>query len=212
MFTGIIKEVGQVIRLEKKTGLYRLAVASKTLPTRAGIGDSVAVDGVCLTLVGKEERGILRFDVMEETVRRTTLSSPKEGGRVNLEDSLRAGDAMGGHFVLGHVDCVGKIMNLESPSGGRLMEIGMPDEFAPLAVEKGSVAVDGISLTVGEAKADLFNVYLIPHTLKSTTLGSKQKGDRVNIEFDIIGKYIKRLEAAKRPLRITESFLKEKGF
>jgi len=212
MFTGIIKEVGEVIRIESSAGLYRLVVASKALPGRVSTGDSVSVNGACLTLVGKEN-DTLRFDVMEETVRRTGLSSLKGGDRVNLEDSLRVGDALGGHFVLGHIDCAGSIKNVRESGGEFVMEIGLSEgSSAPLVVEKGSVAVDGVSLTVGETKADSFNVYLIPYTIKSTTLGLKRKGDRVNIEFDIIGKYIKRFEAEKGPSRITESFLKEKGF
>jgi len=211
MFTGIIKEIGKVIRFETSKGLYRLVVASKTLPGRVNIGDSVSVDGACLTLVGKE-KSALRFDVIEETVRRTALSSLKEGDSVNLEDSLRAGDALGGHFVLGHIDCAGNIRNVKNRGAEFEIEIEIPGGFASLVAEKGSVTVGGVSLTVGEAKADSFNVYLIPHTIKSTTLGLKRKGDRVNIEFDVIGKHVNRLTEVKNASRITESFLKEKGF
>lgn len=212
MFTGIVKELGVVQGLSRLGGVYRLDVMSKLIYKDANIGDSVSINGVCLTLVGKKEKR-LSFDIMEETVRRTDLKDLKIGDQVNAEDSLRVGSPLGGHFVLGHIDCASKIKKIDRSGKEYVMEIGMPGEFSFLVVEKGSVAIDGISLTVGEITANAFKVYLIPHTLKITNLGGKKAGDAVNIEFDMIGKYIARLAGQTRiRAAITEDFLKKKGF
>ena len=211
MFTGIIKEIGGVKNFGRAGGIRKLDIESSVLCLDAGIGDSVAVNGVCLTLTGKG-RGLLSFDVMGETIKRSTLDGLKTGDPVNLEPAVRADGSFGGHFVTGHVDCVGTIRDI-SKANKYMMSVGFPENFSHLVVEKGSVAVDGISLTIGEVGRDYFSVYIIPHTLKATTLGVKKKGDRLNIEFDIIGKYCARFQATKKPVsRITESFLKDRGF
>lgn len=211
MFTGIVKELGMVQKLYRRGGLYRLAVSSRSIFKGVNAGDSVAVNGVCLTLVGKE-KGSLSFDVTEETARRSGLANFKDGDKVNLEDSLKAGAALGGHFVLGHVDCVGKIRAVKKVGGEHIMEIEFPKGFTRLVVAKGSVALDGVSLTVGAAREESFDVYMIPHTLKATNLGHKRSGDPVNIEFDIIGKYAARLQQSGAGPAITGEFLKENGF
>ena len=211
MFTGIVKETGVVRRFVKSGPAYRLEAQSSEIYKDAGIGDSVSVNGVCLTLIQKSGNA-LNFDVMEETVRRSALSSLKKGDKVNLEDSLKAGGSIGGHFVLGHIDCVGRIANIKNVAGECAIEVGFPDRFANMVVVKGSIALDGISLTVGAAGKDTFIVYVIPHTLKVTNLGSKNAGDNVNIEFDIIGKYIARFDDLKTGGRISEDYLRKKGF
>jgi len=212
MFTGIIKEVGKVAENFETGKIYKLAVATRDIYKDVKMGDSVSVNGVCLTVTGKR-KNILSFDVMGQTASRTSLSSLNSGDAVNLEDSLKAGNPVGGHFVLGHVDCVGKVTDIEKVSGGDfMMEVEVPGKFKDMIVEKGSVALDGVSLTVGEIRNNRFKIYLIPHTLASTTLGSKKIKDGVNIEFDILGKYALRHKALAAEGRITEEFLEEKGF
>lgn len=211
MFTGIIKEIGKVREFKRTGKVYRLAVESRSIFTGIRAGDSVAVNGVCLTMVEKC-KDVLIFDIMEETVRRSGLAGLAEGSTVNLEDALKADSSLGGHFVLGHIDCPGKIDDMAGHGENFVMTISFPKEFGPLLVEKGSVAVDGVSLTVGEVKDLAFTVYLIPHTLKTTVLGSRRVGARVNLEFDIIGKYVARLMKSETKRGITEDFLKDKGF
>ena len=209
MFTGIIKELGIVQRFDRKDDLYRLVIESKEVSKSVDIGGSAAVNGVCLTLVGKNKKA-LSFDVMEETVRKTTFAVLKNGEKVNLEGALKADGSLGGHFVLGHIDCVGKIKRIQKSGKEFFMEIGFPGQFGNLVVEKGSIAIDGVSLTVGEIGSSIFKVYLIPYTIKETTLGFKKTGNDVNLEFDIIGKYAAGLPA--KTSRVTEDFLKSKGF
>lgn len=211
MFTGIISQTALVKRFGKNGPAYRLEVESSDIPKDVAIGDSVAVNGVCLTLVETNPK-FMGFDVMEETVRKSTLSELKTGDTVNLERSLKAGGTIGGHFVQGHVDCVGRIAGIKKSGGESSIEIEFPPQFEKLIVEKGSVAIDGISLTIGEVRKGGFKVYVIPHTLKVTNLGSKRAGDRVNLEFDIIGKYIARLEGLRDNGKVTEKFLRDNGF
>ncbi len=211
MFTGIIKELGVVREFKSEGNLYRLAVECKDISKGSKIGDSVAVNGVCLTIKGKN-KNLLYFDAVEETIRKTNLKRLKTDNAVNLEGSLKSGDPLGGHFVLGHIDCVGRITAIEKRTGDKSIEVEMPEEFTGLAVKKGSIAIEGISLTVGDIKRNRLKVYLIPHTLKATTLGAKEVGDTLNIEFDIIGKHVSALMDSGPGIRITEEFLKEKGF
>jgi len=211
MFTGIVKELGVVRRVNRAGGLYKLEVESAVISRDINAGDSVAVNGVCLTLTGRKN-AILSFDVMAETIARSHLASLKEKDRVNLEGALKAGDSLGGHFVTGHIDCVGTVRAIKKSGGEFLMEVGFPERFAGLVVEKGSVSLDGVSLTVGSAGRGSFEVYLIPHTLKVTTLASAKAGDGINVEFDLIGKYIARLKETEGHSAITEEFLRGKGF
>jgi riboflavin synthase len=208
MFTGIVKEAGTIRGIFAGGGISRFELESKDISACVKIGDSIAINGVCLTVVVIKGT-TLSFDVMAETFNRTNLRSLKRGDKVNLEPSLRAGDPIGGHFVLGHVDCEAGIKNIGSDHS---IEIEIPSGFEDLVVEKGSIAIDGISLTVGKVGRGAFMLYVIPHTLKATTLGSKRPGDKVNIEFDILGKYVLRLNDPKKGQALTESFLKENGF
>jgi len=189
MFTGIVKELGNVRRISGLGGIYKLSIEAKDAAIGLNIGDSLSVNGVCLTLTGKD-KNVLDFDVMGETFKRTNFSSLKIGEAVNLEPALRAGDPLGGHFVTGHIDCVGKIREIRRAGDNYSIEIVFSGEYKKYVVEKGSISLDGISLTVGRIGDGSAVVHIIPHTLKATTLGSKRSGDEVNIEFDIIGKYI----------------------
>ncbi len=189
MFTGIVKELGKVRRISGLGGVYKLSIEAKDSAAGLNTGDSLAVNGVCLTLTGKD-KNTLDFDVMGETFKRTNMSKLKIGEAVNLESALRAGDPLGGHFVSGHIDCVGRIREIKRAGDNYSIEVAFPGQYKKFVVEKGSIALDGISLTVGMVGNGSAHVHIIPHTLKATTLGSKRSGDEVNIEFDMIGKYI----------------------
>jgi riboflavin synthase len=189
MFTGIVKSLGKVRRISGLGGIYKLSIEAKDITLGLNIGDSVAINGACLTLTGKD-KNVMDFDVMGETFKRTNFSKLKIGESVNLEDALRAGDPLGGHFVAGHIDCVGRIREIRRAGDNYSIEVALPAEYKKLVVEKGSIALDGVSLTVGVVGNGSAVIHIIPHTLKVTTLGSKRPGDEVNIEFDIIGKYI----------------------
>ncbi len=182
MFTGIVREVGTVRAFDGS----RLVVQTDT---DAGIGDSVAIAGVCLTVTGRDDSA-LAFDVVDETLDRTTLGKLTAGARVNVEPSLRAGDPLGGHIVQGHVDGVGSLRER-----AELTWFDAPPEIVRYCVEKGSIAVDGTSLTVAAVDDGGFAVALIPHTLEATTLGSLEPGDPVNLEVDVLAKYVERLRA-----------------
>jgi riboflavin synthase len=181
MFTGLVREVGRVASFEDG----RLRVASSLA---AAIGDSVAVDGVCLTVVDGD-RTTLAFDVVPETVSR----SKPFAAEVNLEPALRAGEPLGGHYVQGHVDGVGRVRSVEPEADGARMWIDAPEAVLRYCVEKGSIAVDGVSLTVAGLDDDGFSVALVPHTLAETTLGSLNAGNQVNLEADVLAKYVERL-------------------
>ena len=211
MFTGIIKEVGQVKRIER-VGVCRLTVSCAEVGRGAKIGDSIAVNGICLTVIDMQKDAIT-FDVMGETVRTTNIQNLATRDPVNLEDALKIGDHLGGHIVQGHIDCMGAITTLIKRPGDVSMEITIPPEDAHLVVEKGSVAIDGISLTVGPVTPTTFTVYLIPHTLTVTNLGRKKTGDTVNVEFDVVGKYIARSkELEKGGSAISEELLRRAKF
>lgn len=211
MFTGIVKELGKIVDISRDGKAYKITVGSENISKGVNIGDSVSVNGVCLTAARKNE-GFLYFDAVEETIRKTSLSRIKKGDKVNLEDALRAGDPIGGHFVLGHVDCTGEITGITNTGKDISIEITVPEEFSGSIVEKGSAAIDGISLTLADVKKNRFRVYIIPHTLETTTLGARQLGDELNIEFDILGKYVRKNMGLGQGGRITEDFLREKGF
>ena|SRR5689334_9494711 len=199
MFTGIVTQRGAVADIGRGPAgsATRLVLALERPLAGAAVGDSVSVDGVCLTVV--EARGTtLAFDVVPETLLRTTLGTRRVGDRVNLEAALRAGDPLGGHLVQGHVDGVGTVEAVERRGGDVRMEIRAPSADWGATVPKGSVTVDGVSLTVGESEEGRFSVYLIPHTLAATGLGSKRAGDAVNLEADVVGRYVE--QAVRRAL------------
>lgn len=192
MFSGIVREVGRVAALEGGGNGVRLVVSAPAVAPGAGVGDSVAVNGVCLTAEAIEGERI-SFHAVPETLRRTTLGTLREGDDVNLEPALRAGDPLGGHIVQGHVDGVGTVQSVEAEGEGLRVFVAAPAELLRYCVEKGSVAVEGVSLTVAELADDAFAVALVPHTLDATTLGRLRPGRRVNVEVDMLAKYVERL-------------------
>lgn len=189
MFTGIVTGKGEVVSLEKKAASAVLSLRAPSVSKGAETGDSISVNGACLTVTGIKGE-VLSFDISHETLASTTLGALKAGERVNIEPSLRADGKLGGHFVTGHVDAVGKIRAKRRKGQMSVFEIEAPPEVSAYLVEKGSVAVDGISLTVVEVMREGFTVVVIPHTAQATTLGSKGAGGSVNLEADIIGKYV----------------------
>jgi len=191
MFTGLILEMGEITSVKRRSGGAVLSLKSKETAETAVIGDSIAVNGVCLTVVVKK-RDELSFDLSDETLRSTNLGGLDTGDAVNLESSLRPDSKIGGHFVTGHVDGVGKIRSKVNAGEMLKFEIEAPAQVIKFLVRKGSVAVDGISLTVVDILKDSFTLVIIPHTAKLTTLGFKSLGDTVNIEVDILGKYVAR--------------------
>ena len=192
MFTGLIEEVGQVLSSEQK-GKAAILKIKTTLPlSEIAIGDSVAVNGACLT-VTRKQNGILDFDVSPESLASTTLGKIRSGSTVNLERAMRLGDRMGGHIVTGHIDCIGKLARAEDSSGNRILEFSLAAENTRYMINKGSVAINGISLTINSVSSTGFSVNIIPLTQKETTLATLKIGDEVNIETDIIGKYVERL-------------------
>lgn len=211
MFTGIVKELGVVDRVDATAEGARLVIVAPHTANRVHVGDSVAINGVCLTVVRKVGEQ-LQFDAVLETLRRSNLGELKPGEQVNLEDSLRVGEAMGGHFVQGHVDTTGVVKRLSPQGNAVVMVVGVSEEWMRYAVPKGSVAVDGVSLTIVDVGADEFSVWLIPHTRAVTTLGLRRIGDRVNVEFDVLAKYIERLLEVRRGSGVDMELLKRTGF
>jgi riboflavin synthase len=200
MFTGIVEQVGTLAEVKAMAGGYRLRVET-AMAADLQPGDSVAVAGVCLTALAAHQRE-LHADVGPETARVTTLGALARGQRVNLERSVRADGRLGGHFVLGHVDGVGIVDDLRAEGGSHWLTVGYPPSLAALFIRKGSVAVDGVSLTVAGLDERHFDVQVIPYTWAHTTLGRLKPGDKVNIECDVLGKYVARAsEIAALPER-----------
>ena len=190
MFTGLVEAVGELVERKPTAGGFRLRIAT-SLAGELSSGDSLAVNGVCLTVV-LSERGEVHADVGPETVRVTTLGSLPRGSTVNLERPLRADSRLGGHFVQGHVDAIGHIEELRQDADFHWLTISFPSYLAPFIVHKGSIAVDGISLTVAGLGADRFDVQVVPYTMAHTNLSRVQIRDRVNLEGDMVGKYVVR--------------------
>jgi riboflavin synthase len=195
LFTGIVEELGTVERIDQQTDAVRLTVRATAVLEDAALGDSIAVNGCCLT-VAERTGETWTADVMAETLAKTGLGALVAGDRVNLERAVTAGTRLGGHLVQGHVDAVGHVVRREPGEHWDVVTVAMPGELAPYLVDKGSITVDGVSLTVVEAGDESFTVSLIPETLRRTTLGFREPGDAVNLEVDVIGKYVARqLEA-----------------
>ena len=211
MFTGLIEEVGEV-RFVRKAIVNQLEVSSTTVSANAAVGDSVAVNGVCLTVTAFKS-GLLTFDFVKETAERTTLGDLRTGDSVNLETSLKAGEALGGHFVLGHVDGVCTLSSIRNLGDSREIKFNTDGNIMRFVVEKGSIAIDGISLTIAECNKDSFTIALIPHSLENTSLKDKRPGDKMNVETDILGKYVYKLMSGNRENSgVTMDLLRDNGF
>src|SRR5437764_6222986 len=199
MFTGLIVERGTLIADPAPSGQggVRLTIGlSPELAARLGIGDSLAVSGVCLTILEKGPDRVA-VELSPETLSRTTLGELSQGDAVNLEPALRMGDPLGGHWVQGHVDGTAEVLDRRDLADHRVLAFSIPPELSPFLVEKGSVTVDGVSLTLSARRADRFEVALIPHTLEITTLADRAPGDRVNLEVDVLAKYVHQILAAR---------------
>jgi riboflavin synthase len=197
MFAGIVEEKGELRLFEKRAAAWRLAVDARLAAEGTSIGDSIAVNGCCLTVVARADDS-LEFELLEESRRLTNIGATPPGGAINLERSLRPDGRLGGHFVTGHIDTLGTIDTLEKRGADVFLKVSMPARFGTMVVSKGSIAIDGVSLTVVDVGPDWFTVWLIPHTLAVTTLGARKAGDSVNLEFDLLAKYVARaVEATK---------------
>ena len=209
MFTGIIEGLGNVQRLTAKGADAVLEIEASIDLKDVSIGDSIAVNGACLTVTAKKEK-TFSADVSAETIAKTTLGLLHAGDKINLEQSIRVGGFIGGHFVLGHVDDKGRILSKSQKSGSVIIAVEVNDQLSRQIVEKGSVAIDGISLTVNKLEKGRFYVNIIPHTAANTTLLAKKEGDLVNIETDVLGKYVEKLLHSGRG--IDKDFLTDHGF
>ena len=191
MFTGLVQHLAKIAAVEEEGSSRRIEIACAEIAATASVGDSVAINGCCLTVVAQSATTIA-FQAGAETLSRTNLGELTPGSKVNLERSLRVGDQLGGHLVTGHVDAIGTVLLREDDGPWTTMWFGYPRRLAGELVNKGSIAVDGVSLTLVDVEVDRFSVALIPHTLALTTLGARQGGDHVNLETDILGKYVAR--------------------
>jgi riboflavin synthase alpha subunit len=194
MFTGIVREVGRIESVDGGPAGVTLRLRAPETAAAARTGDSVAVNGVCLTATAVEG-GMLAFDAVPETLERSTLAALRPGGAANVEPALRAGEPLGGHIVQGHVDGVATVRALAAEGEGARLELAVPVELGRYCVAKGSIAVDGVSLTVASVAGETIGIALVPHTLAATTLGALVPGDRVNVEVDVLAKYVERLLA-----------------
>ncbi len=211
MFTGLVQQVGVLRRLVRTGGGWSLEISHEPWPDRLVPGESVAVQGACLS-VTEESEGFFRADVLDETLRRTALQKLGAASRVNLERALAVGDRLGGHIVGGHVDEQGVLNGIEPRSRDVAWRIGCSRGLARLMVMKGSVAVDGVSLTISGLGDDWFEINLIPHTLSITSLGDRKIGDPLNLEGDMLGKYVARILGKGNHSEITDAMLSENGF
>ena len=212
MFTGIVQNVGRLVRLEPRGGDIRLVVDTAGLDLAdVQLGDSIAVSGVCLTAVTLEPNGF-SADVSNETLALTTLGRLKAGDPVNLEKALRLADRLGGHLVSGHVDGIGKVVSITPDGRSQRWTFEVPASISRYIAAKGSVCIDGTSLTVNEVDGHRFGVNLIPHTVEHTAFHARRVGDAVNIEVDVIARYVERLLSSGGAPKLDEDFLKQHGF
>ncbi len=214
MFTGIIEEIGKIKSISDGGASEILKVECEKVLKNTQIGDSIALNGVCLTVTSMSDTEYTA-DVMHETLNRSTLGKLKPGDKVNLERAMAADGRFGGHIVSGHIDGVGHIINIQEDDNAVWYTVEADEDIMRYVVKKGSITIDGISLTVAYADDQMFKVSTIPHTRKVTNLGEKKTGDAVNLECDIIGKYVEKLlnvENKRKTSNITESFLEENGF
>jgi riboflavin synthase len=211
MFTGIVQELGKVKNIKRTRGKIVISIISKKILPRLKIGSSVSMNGVCLTVVkfGKDSFDV---EVIPETLKLTNLGDLKLGSGVDLEPSLTLQDELGGHFVLGHIDGMGKVIKLQKEGDSVLMTIAFSDRLKKYIAYKGSIAVDGVSLTVAKIFDQKFTVALIPHTLKVTVLSKKKLGDKVNLEVDVVARHLEKLVSSEKDSKISLKFLKRQGF
>jgi riboflavin synthase len=211
MFTGIIEDIGSIISINKSSGKWEFSI--KTVLAKAGIGegDSIAIDGVCLTAT-KITGDTFVADASLETLKVTTLAEKKTGVRVNIERAMGANGRFGGHFVMGHVDCVGTIVEMKKAGDSTRLSLEVPVDISRYIVKKGSIAIDGISLTVNEQRHNIFTVNIIPFTVSKTTIGEKNPKDKVNIETDIVGKYIESFVIRDKNKGVDLDFLYKHGY
>lgn len=210
MFTGIIEEVGKIKNIQGGTN-YKLTIGASKILEDIHLGDSIAVNGICLTVISWDN-GSFTVDVMRETLERTSLHRLRAGSFVNLERALTANGRFGGHIVSGHIDGTGEIINIRRDANAVWYKIKTSEKIMEFIIEKGSIAIDGISLTVAKVDRSAFYVSVIPHTLENTILLRKKTGDIVNLENDIVGKYIKSFTDKNSNSTLCESFLKNNGF
>ncbi|NII12056.1 riboflavin synthase [Oleiagrimonas sp. C23AA] len=212
MFTGIIQSVGRIRSLERRGGDVRLSIDTADLDlSDVKLGDSIAVSGCCLTAVAIDAQGFAA-DVSNETLSLTSLGGLASGDAVNLEKALRLSDRLGGHLVSGHVDGLGKVVSISADARSQRWTFQVPDELARYIAHKGSICIDGTSLTVNEVEGSRFGVNLIPHTVAHTTFADRRPGDAVNLEVDVVARYIERLLGAGAAPKLDEAFLKSHGF
>ncbi len=211
MFTGIVEELGSVKALRRDAGAARLTISASAVLESTAIGDSICVNGVCLTVV-EMNRNDFSADVAVETLKVTNLGELKIGAKVNLERALQLSARIGGHLVSGHVDAVGRIREKREEGNGWRIFIDAPADVLRYIIKKGSIAVDGISLTIADVDTSGFSIAMIPHTAKLTTLGFKAAGDSVNLESDIIGKYVERLLSGRVEEGVSLELLRKTGF
>ncbi len=211
MFTGIIKAKGTITSMQRRSGDVRMTVSSGDMPwADYEIGESIAVNGVCLTAVALHEDGF-DTDVSNETLSVTALASIGEGSSVNLEPAMAVGERLGGHIVSGHVDCVGKVLSVDEDARSMRLKLELPRDYARYVAKKGSVCIDGVSLTINEVSGNSFEVNIIPHTAEVTTIGEYAPGSVVNIEVDLLARYLERLLSADGD-GISLEFLKAHGY
>jgi riboflavin synthase len=211
MFTGIIEDIGLISDIRKSGGKWEFCIKTVFGDRDIHEGDSIAIDGVCLT-VTRLEKGMFYADASLETLTLTTLKDKKTGSRVNIERATASDGRFGGHFVMGHVDGIGTIKNISKAGDSIKIEVEIPSDLSRYIVKKGSIAINGISLTVNEQRGNIFSVNVIPFTASKTTIGEKNMSDKVNIETDIIGKYIESFMEKFSKKGITMNFLHEQGF
>lgn len=211
MFTGLIEEIG-IIKSKVSIGKsFKILIEAKKILEDLSIGDSININGVCQTVV-KKEINSFAVEAVEETVKKTTFKFLKVNEKVNLERSLKVDSRLGGHFVLGHVDSVGEIIEMKNLSASRIIKIKFKKEFAKYLIPVGAISIDGISFTIAELKDDYFKISVIPHTWLMTNLSGKKVFDKVNLEFDVLGKYVLNCFNHNKELKITKEWLKQTGF
>jgi riboflavin synthase len=197
VFTGLIEEVGRVVSLNVSGDGAQLELTAPKIAPKVSVGDSVSVNGCCLTVTAKTNTQ-LKFDLLKETLDRTNLKQLSNGSRVNLERAVAAGSPMGGHFVQGHIDCTAKVISFEQSGNDYRLEVELPADHAKHAAKKGSIAINGISLTIAEVSTKSVVVWIIPHTKNETNIGAVKPGDLVNVEFDILAKYVERVVSPQK--------------